>query len=338
VYRGATAASQGWYIFGDYVRNEIYALTSGGGVWDYGVTSSASQFGRVVLYHDENLKPASFAQDHDGELYVLGMGNNTVSRLSFSNSGSTSPTKQQVSCVSELNGIFVKVANTRSAQVRSCVARGAVGKLAMGETVDMCVDDDPKGALAKIRAKTEALDTALCSALPPMVGYAGADAGLDAAIAAEAALGQDVLGDILDAGVVKKATDKVAAGCQRAVLKALAVCQAARRSEFLRCKRIGLKADSLSSSAVLAGCLDFDPRSRVLKACDPASGKVATEAIAKACAAKGVDFATVFPGCGASDAGGLASCLETAGCVRNCELFNAADALGIVDCAAVCPP
>jgi glucose/arabinose dehydrogenase len=317
VYRGGTSAWRGRYIFADFIRGEIYALSGSD---------------RVVL-SNAVVSPVSFGEDHNGELYVLDLGNNTVSRLRFDLIGQS---KQQDTCVSRLNDVFVKMATSKSSQVRSCVDKAASGKLMMGHTLDQCVADDPKDTFAKVRAKTEALDTDMCSALPPEFGYAGADAGLDAALATEIELAQDVLGDVLDAGVVPKATNKLAAACQKAVLGALASCQKTRRSEFVRCKKLGLKENTVGSSEGLAACLTL-PNTKVAKACDPTTGKVATKAIASACTKKMVDLSTAFPVCNDDDPGVLATCLDHAGCLRNCELFNAADALGI-DCAAACPP
>ncbi len=275
----------------------------------------------------------SFGEDHNGELYVLDLGNNTVSRLRFDLIGQS---KSQDICVSRLNDVFAKTTNSRSSQVRSCVDRAARGKLALGQTLDLCVDADPKGKFANVRLKTEALDTALCSALAPDFGYAGADAGIDAALLTETELARDVFGDVLANGVIPKATNKLAAGCQKAVLGALASCQKTRRSEFVHCKKLGLKQNTLGSSAALATCLSSD--TRIAKACDPLTGKIATKAIAKSCTGKGVvDLSTEFPGCAVATAPELASCLDHAGCLRNCELFDAADALG-ADCAATCAP
>jgi hypothetical protein len=93
----------------------------------------------------------------------------------------------------------------------------------------------------------------------------------------------------------------------------------------------------VGSSEALAACLDVDPKARIAKACDPVTGNIATKAIAKSCTAKGVVLSTAFPACAPADSAALASCLDHAGCLRNCELFDAADALGI-DCAAACPP
>jgi glucose/arabinose dehydrogenase len=320
VYRGATQTWRGRYIFADYIRSEIDVLTDDNGTP-----------GRTVLVSDDTLSPTSLGEDHNGELYVMSTADTKVFRLRFDLLGHT---KAQQSCVRQLNDRFVQAANAKASQVRSCFDKGARGKLPAPATVDLCVDDDPKGAFAKRRAKAEAIDTDVCSALSPDFGYAGADAGIDAALAADLALARDVFGDTLDSGVIPKATDKLAAACQKAVLQSLASCQKTRRNEFMRCKKLGLKDPAFSGTA-LAACLDADPNARVAKACDPTTGRIATRAIANSCSKKMVVLPTAFPGCNPADAAALASCLDTAGCIRTCELFDAADALD-ANCPDIC--
>jgi hypothetical protein len=120
------------------------------------------------------------------------------------------------------------------------------------------------------------------------------------------------------------------------VLGALASCQKARRSEFLTCKKLGLKGATLLEDADLAQCLDADPKSKIAKACDPATGKIRASAIANSCTKKAVDLSTAFPGCNVDDPAALAACLDEAGRCRTCELFNTADSLDTV-CTA-CEP
>ncbi|MFI5316326.1 MAG: PQQ-dependent sugar dehydrogenase [Myxococcota bacterium] len=323
VYRGGTAAWRGRYIFADHGSNRIFALIRSGNDWQ-----------RVVISDNDVSGPASLGEDHDGELYVLSLDDSRVSRLRFDLIGQTKP---QVKCIEALNAGFIKLADQRSSQIRSCVDLFARGKLT--GAVQMCIDADPKSKLAKIGLKTQQNDAALCS-VPPDFGYAGAGAaaGNAAALAADLDLAHDVLGDSLDAAIAPKASQRDTAGCQKSVLAALDGCQRTRRAEFLRCKKAGLKAESLLQSSDLAACLDTDPKARIAKACDPATGKLALKAIAKSCTAKSVDLTAAFPGCtglaGPADAPGLASCLAAAGSCRTCQLFNAADALGISDCGA----
>ena len=319
VYRGSVPAWRGRYIFADFLSSEIFALIHDGGGWT-----------RQPLTNDV-ASPISFGEDHTGELYVLSIDGG-VYRLRFDLVGLT---KAQRDCVRKLNEDFLQLADAASAQVRACIDQRAQRKHATN--VDTCVEGDPRGRLDKLQAKAQKDDTKLCSPLTPEIGYAGADAGSAAALAAELDLAHDVLGASLDAAVVTKATDRKVAACQKAVTNALAVCQKARRAEFMRCKKAKLKADTLLQSSDLAACLAPDPKSKKIpNACDPLTGKLAKNAIANACVAKGVDLSTAFPGCNTPDPAALAACLDQAGQCRNCQLFDAADALGTT-CDACAP-
>lgn len=71
VYRGAAIPDlQGHYVFADFVSGRIWAIpaTSGSG-------SSADEL------LDTGLSIASFAQDHDGELYVLDFAAGRIHQL-----------------------------------------------------------------------------------------------------------------------------------------------------------------------------------------------------------------------------------------------------------------
>ena len=61
VYRGEEIASlQGWYIFGDFCSGTIWALNK----------NEKSQYQASKLLQSD-LNIASFAQDNQGELYVI---------------------------------------------------------------------------------------------------------------------------------------------------------------------------------------------------------------------------------------------------------------------------
>ncbi len=324
VYRGSVSSWRGRYVFGDRGSSQIFALTRTGQTWN---RSTITSLGGLL----------SFGEDQDGDLYVMNGGGN-VYRLRFDLLGGT---KLQDACVRHLNERFVSAANTQNSNVRMCVDKGANAKLGV-VTVDQCAEDDFNDRLARSRAAGLKTDTKECLPLPPDVGYAGIDAGMDAAIASELALARDALGDSLQAGVIVKTTDVVtrnAAACQKAVLSALNTCQRSRRAEFMRCKKLGLTKDTILESEDLAACLDqglTDPKKSVFKDCtgDLALNKPskASRAIANSCTKKLVDLSTAFPGCDTDDPVELAECLDAAGRCRSCELFNAADDLE-TDCS-----
>jgi len=68
VYRGAAVPDlQGWYVFGDFISGRIFAVPE---------NSQPGVVPEVLL--DTDLSIVSFAQDNDGELYVLDFGVGTI--------------------------------------------------------------------------------------------------------------------------------------------------------------------------------------------------------------------------------------------------------------------
>ncbi len=77
VYRGSNIpALYGRYIFGEYVRGEIFALTYDGNGGSCDVVDEAIPGANLPA---ESL--ASFAEDADGELYLINMARGTISRI-----------------------------------------------------------------------------------------------------------------------------------------------------------------------------------------------------------------------------------------------------------------
>jgi hypothetical protein len=319
VYHGAAPAWQGRYIFADFSASKIFALTPDG----HGGFNAPKPIPAAGVNN-----PISFGQDHMGELYVLTFGG-TVFKIHFPPGVDFS--KQQQACVRKLNAGFDALADARSAQVRTCVDRFASGKLG-STTIDMCVDATSNAKLDKLAARNLAIEASQCIDPLPPFGLGGAAAGNTAALDAEKqTLLTDALSDPPDADVILKASDKAGAACQRSVLKTLAACANARRSEFLRCKNAGIKAGTFADAAGLGECLCVDPKLRIQKSCEP---KLAS-AIAKSCTRKSVDLAAAFPTCSTADPAALAHCLADSARAHTCDLFNAADALGI-DCSSAC--
>jgi hypothetical protein len=305
VYRGSVSAWKGRYVFGDNEVNTIWAL-------------DGSQ--RLVLSQGDVNGPVAFAEDHTGELLVVGLNDGTVYKLRFDLLGLP---KAQARCLVKLNGDFADLADFESSKIRSCIDQGARGKVEVGS----CIEADPKGALAKRQAKIAADDAKLCAAAPPDFGYAGAGPGSAAAIESEQDLFDDVFGDPNDA-IPPKSAARDTVVCQESVAKALASCQHARRAEFLRCKASGLADQSITSADGLANCLGQDAKGAIARTCDPTTGAIAVRAIPKSCTQRGVDLTVAFPGCDTGDPAALAQCLDTSSQCEICSLFNDADSLG----------
>ena len=70
VYRGsAIPALEGYYLYGDYGSGQIWALDT-------------EEIGaQPVLIMDTNIRIPSFAEDHDGEIYVLGYVSGEIRKL-----------------------------------------------------------------------------------------------------------------------------------------------------------------------------------------------------------------------------------------------------------------
>jgi len=321
VYRGAVAGWQGRYLYADYITDQVFYLEKNGGSWE---STEIPNLGLVG--------PASFGEDANGELYVADIVDGWVYRFNFA---AAPASKAQVACVTSLNEGFAKLANTDGKLVKSCVAKVLKGALA-SDGVATCVTGDAKQA--KIAAENAATDAKKCAPAPAF-GYAGAATGNAASASVDLDSATAVLGvgDDLGAGLVPKTADKDAAACQKAVLDGLTDCMAARRAEFVRCKKVGLKKGAIGDTAKLALCLASDDNGRVAKACDGATGKLATKTIDKSCVAREVDLSTAFPNCGADTTNELAQCIEAVTACESCEMFRQADALPDDACAAVCP-
>jgi hypothetical protein len=77
VYRGRTIPGLiGRYVFGDYVRGDIQALTYDG---QGGACDVVEELIPGASIPGESL--ASFAEDADGELYVLNMARGTILKI-----------------------------------------------------------------------------------------------------------------------------------------------------------------------------------------------------------------------------------------------------------------
>jgi glucose/arabinose dehydrogenase/alpha-tubulin suppressor-like RCC1 family protein len=68
-YRGATAALQGMYVYGDFCSGRIWGATESGGVWS------------SELLSDQAFLISTFGEDAAGELYVAGYSTGSIYRI-----------------------------------------------------------------------------------------------------------------------------------------------------------------------------------------------------------------------------------------------------------------
>jgi glucose/arabinose dehydrogenase len=309
VYRGTESpAFQGRYVFADSFLGDIWALRE-----------TTPPYSAELLLADEVVAPVAIGENRAGELYVADLFPNRVYRLRLG----SAPGTPDVACIVATNLASAKLARAAARDVRACTL--AASDMLGGASIEACIAEDRKGAVAKRVAKLDKSVAARCSGERRM-GFGGGAAAAGAAVASERRLAHAVFGP--DLGEALDATASDTLRCQRAAQQALNVCQSRRRTEFLHCKRAGLRDGSIASLAELAACLDADPKGRIARACAGASSKLA-EVVSGRCVEAGVDPERAFPGC-ASDLGADAgACLDRAGRCAHCRHLDAADGLGV---------
>ena len=250
--------------------------------------------------------------------------------------------KDQQSCINELNKGLAKVAKTYGKHIDKCLKEGSKEKLPSGN-IESCVVETGTFGKDKVGdAQNKTLNKAGPSGkCPPSArpDFAATDPNTinQVALVKELSLIHAVFGSDLDAAIIFEADNKAGAKCQLSVAKALKKCQDAKLKAFNGCKKSGLSAKSSSRIANpldLAGCISgrgdsiaADVKGKVEKACDPATGKI-KKAIDKKC----VDDLGAFAGCNDPN-GPLPTAEELATCVDRlvecevCLALNAADDL-----------
>jgi hypothetical protein len=202
--------------------------------------------------------------------------------------------KDQQSCINELNKGLAKVAKTQGKDIGKCIKDGSKGKLE-GQSIEECITADNKGKVAKAKQKTISKASPLCG-VPPDFGPSDPNTVNQVAVEKELSLIHEVFGSDLDAAtaIISAADNKDGSKCQQGVAKAMKKCQDAKLKVFNACKKSGLSAKSSSrivNPLGLAGCFSgrgdsiaADVKGKVAKACDPGTGKIKTT-IDKKCVA-----------------------------------------------------
>ena len=309
VYRGSESpAFQGRYVFADSSIRAIWAFRE-----------LTPPYTAELLIGDGLASPVGIGEDRDGELYVADLFANRVYRLRLGTESAT----PDVACIVAANAASAKLAQSAAHELFACTLAGAKQTLA-GGSVEACLVSDRRGAVAKRRERLQATAAARCSTPQPF-GFASAAAAGDAAVESERELLHAVFGPDLDASLADARAASAVHRCQRDVHRRSNACQKTRRTEFLRCKKAGLKGGSVTSVAELAACLDADPKGRIARVCDAGL----RHAVERSCSEDGVELAAAFPGCATGSAEELHACLDAATRCRHCRLFDAADVLGV---------
>jgi len=251
---------------------------------------------------------------------------------------SPAPVAQQ-RCIAKLNERGAALAKAQHKVSLTCLSNAAKGNTAAlgpSMTAQGCLEDDPKGKVAKAQTKTLDGEAGQCKAgnLPTFAYTSGA--AVNAAGEAEAlALMADLFGPNLDLAVIAKAVDAPGARCQKSVAQAT---QALSNRLF--------KLTMKEKKALLAGKQDGSLarsnealETQILAFLDAdAAGKIAQKEADLRSAARtkcgSVVLDTAFPGCAPSaDGTALAACATADARCRFCRSFNDFDGLAI-DCDA----
>ncbi len=236
--------------------------------------------------------------------------------------------QDQRNCITDLNRKLGGVAHSQGKLISRCIRNAAKGRL--GEPIDDCLMSDPKGLVARAETKTH-LAEVKCNAVPGF-GPRDADTINTAAEQEELNLTYSIFGGDLDGTIVKESVNQSASKCQLAVEAAVRRCRSVKLKEFVKCKKTGLKEESITDAASLrAVCVGSDAKGKVAAACNPVSGRIRLK-IARKCFDPEIDLAQLFPACSINDAEATATCLERLVECHACLALAGADDFGPAIC------
>ncbi|MFQ5352248.1 MAG: hypothetical protein ACE5D3_04160, partial [Candidatus Binatia bacterium] len=249
---------------------------------------------------------------------------------------STQPTRGQQSCMNALAKDMSKVASDAGKEIGGCVkdhARGKLGMLSFAE----CLVADRRGKVAKAEMRTQRDFDKRCtgndsSGIPSRPFFGVTDAvTVNLAAKTQAIDGLlDLVGADPGTALVTEVTDRAASRCQRAIIGTAKKCADTAVKVFNKCEKLGLKNGSVQDGSGIGACIGSDPRGKIAKVCDPASGKVAKDIVRK-CVNKGVSLAPAFPGCAAETSTDLAACVNSSARCRTCRGISTGTA-AIISC------
>ena len=256
--------------------------------------------------------------------------------------------KEQQICINKMNkdGVKVQAAQLKvnDGCVKDEVKKGPVG------FADGCIDADPKGKVAKKRAKTVSDDGKKCGNTPA-VFYSGPAVTNDAAEDTSKALLRDIFGPTLGA-LQNCDTNPEECLCQRKVINRVSKLTRAISKIWLKCKKAAMKngkepftSGGAEVPAQLEQCITTHPLNGGLSVESDTKGKILKardqlDATADQFCGLGTDDEFDPGECsgfstppGGADGNGLANCLRDLAKCRVCEMVNATDDLAI-DCDA----
>ena len=255
------------------------------------------------------------------------------------------PKAEQI-CINKMNSDGVKVQAAQLKVNDSCISDAVKNAVPAGTAANACIELDPKGKVAKKRAKTTSDETKKC--IPPAtIFYSGDVVTNDAAEDGAKALGRDAFGPTMGA-LQSCDTNAAECACQTKISNRLSKLARAMAKQWLACKKDAMTANGFFSpggattEAQLEQCVtnaglplsvQADTKGKIVKA----KGQLKDSADAF-CAAGTVDEFAGGECAGFStpptiDGPGLADCMEDQAQCRLCAMINATDVLAI-DCDA----
>ncbi len=241
-------------------------------------------------------------------------------------------------CITVLNKDARSIAKAHAQRILTCIKKYTRG---IEPDADICKTSDPAGTVKIARAEAKAVDhfDRMCFEGPAAIGPQSVTQIADAAAAKEAALFARAFGETLN-DLTQASTSVKEAICIHTVAKALFKCQDAKMKAFMKCKKLGLRAGTITSAQEIQDeCLGTgsgaqpDPNGRIAKKCTDTIRPSIFTTVAKKCrSAAGVDLVRAFGnGECATEAGtggtALEACLERIVECEVCEMWNAADGL-----------
>ncbi len=254
-------------------------------------------------------------------------------------------TKSQQKCTNGLNKDWGKTSNAASKQIQGCIKNFAKGRALNKQnpsvlTLEVCLQDDPKGKIFGTFSKTIQNYQKNCLGRDsdnvlkqPPYGPSIPDTVFFSAFQREMDLIHSIFGPNLNtAPILLESDDKRASLCQQKAFASVSKCALELRKQFLVCKRKDLKNGSVNGTPIsdIAGierCFDGFSQSRFEVKCTGRTDKGIQAEIQKHCVDR-VDTLTLsemFPSCSTDDPASLADCLDSRTRCAFCRSADGAD-------------
>ncbi len=184
--------------------------------------------------------------------------------------------KGQQKCLNKVIGKARKVSSTIINDGAQCIKKGVAGKLPDGVDAQDCLTADLKGKVDKASTKVVEQDTKFCDP-PSTPDFAFVDGTTAAQWHRTEALAFffDHYGTDLAATLTANAGDDPGGRCTSGVAKKLRKISDTMNKEFDKCVKLGLKDESIASTANVETCLDAintDAKDKVAKAVSKVEG------------------------------------------------------------------